>query len=160
MHSKIKQAWVEALRSKQYQQGYGALRQPAVVGAGVRHCALGVLLDLIAKHPEWPSPSVDSFNAQDVLTSAGVTQNQWTLIARLNDRGVPFPEIADVVERDLDSEPDLIKSVSQRLEKIAQRVSMYDPSFVKYMVNNGDSFKFNFGIPIKLSSSSVLPAYS
>lgn len=118
MHSQIKQSWIQALRSNDFIQSYGALRTPH------GHCALGVLMELIAAHPEWPGheeyPRFGFNHPRKALDKIGVSAQQADLIAMLNDRGTPFPEIADVIEKDLESEYELAASVHQKLTQLAR----------------------------------------
>jgi hypothetical protein len=126
MNPQLKQSWVGALRSGAYRQAFGHLRVSTEFG--VRHCAMGVLYDLIAPPPDpfdetagedWLSP----FMPEARLAAAGVSQYQQRLIASLNDHGSTFEQIADIVERDMESEEDLCASVQRELKRIHDRVT-------------------------------------
>lgn len=121
MNSKVKAQWLAALRSGEYEQGGGALRQ------GNSFCCLGVLCDLAAKQGvgNWiPSPDVHGFltpgdgRASGALPPAVVqwaglrsnvahipggvryaigTRESSTLVL-LNDNGYTFAQIADIIE--------------------------------------------------------------
>jgi hypothetical protein len=60
MNASIKQAWIDALRSGNYKQGYGNLRQ------GDYYCCLGVLTDLyIRQHgDQWHHDVADLYSFQ------------------------------------------------------------------------------------------------
>lgn len=123
MNPQLKQSWVAALRSDQYKQAFGHLR--VSTQSGVKHCAMGVLYDLIetrSAHPfseEWLAP----FMAEQRLASVGVTSIQQRFIASLNDHGKTFAEIADIIERDLESEENLGLTVQRELKRISEAVS-------------------------------------
>lgn len=121
LRPEIKAAWLEALRSGDYQQTKSILR-----GHDNTFCCLGVLCDLAAKDGmgEWDA-SIDpeavvfiesenhfenaSFPAYTTLRWAlGVspsvvltnTINSYNGLAKLNDTGSTFNEIADRIERE------------------------------------------------------------
>lgn len=131
MNPDIKARWVAALRSGDYQQGTGCLRE-CQPGEPERFCCLGVLSDLAAKDGigQWStevSGTIPDFVADGhtedaglidpVLAWAGLPADQgaeprlsydgtrhW--VARLNDGGagapqLSFPEIADLIEQQL-----------------------------------------------------------
>lgn len=104
--------WVAALRSGEYEQWRGALRNED------RYCCLGVACDVYAKatgEGEWdghdfivPDPSVPGLLPGAVrewlglaVGNKGWMQKGLSLTAR-NDAGATFAEIADLIE----SEPD------------------------------------------------------
>ena len=111
MNNEIKQRWVSALRSGEYEQCRGLLRR------NNQFCCLGVLCDLYGKEKgiEWVSDGNDRFvflGSNDVLPAevvewAGLPDHNpdidypdryVTCIAGLNDHGADFEEIADVIE--------------------------------------------------------------
>lgn len=106
MKPDIKQAWLTALRSGDYQQGQGYLRQ------GDQYCCLGVLCDLYGKAvgPEWDeydSGGVYAMHCAD--TTLPIQVQKWAdlmspnpidLIA-LNDDGSTFEELANIIEEGL-----------------------------------------------------------
>jgi len=51
MNNSIKEKWVEALRSGDYEQGEGALRQEPSRGSN-KYCCLGVLCDVVEEEVE------------------------------------------------------------------------------------------------------------
>lgn len=122
MDPEIKARWVAALRSGEYRQGRGALCTPSVDGD--LYCCLGILASL---HPDivrkkdgdifslnLPGESVSRTNGGLHLPSVGVDawagtdgnyavkhEGVWTTLYSMNDRGVPFDVIADVIEEQL-----------------------------------------------------------
>lgn len=81
MNPEVKQQWVDALRSGQYKQTYGALRKEE--HGKVSYCALGVLTDIAFK-----SGAVEPVSGYD-YTPYGM---DWGYIA--HDRLIPQP-VAD-----------------------------------------------------------------
>lgn len=112
MNKDVKEKWVAALRSGEYQQGVGCLRRHTVA-QGDEFCCLGVLCDLYHRETSrgsWSEPVNPSgqvaFNTtpalptHDVLEWAEVRSNRPFLdYAGMNDRGCTFAEIADAIER-------------------------------------------------------------
>ena len=109
--------WTAALRSGEYKQGVGLLKQGH--GVEVRHCCLGVVCELVGlpSEPrvggEHTSPDfvfVDDGTAElAVLPSAamawlGVTENHGVVfglndsLPSLNDNGSTFEELADRID--------------------------------------------------------------
>lgn len=120
MNKKIKEKWLEALRSGEYEQGRGALKR-GKDGYGVKYCCLGVLCDLYVKDPlnndRWRySYVVVGYNTYSIEESSGtipISVADWAgidikekevgkLIYELilaNDRDwKPFDEIALMIE--------------------------------------------------------------
>lgn len=120
MNNEIKQKWVDALRSGEYQQGRHQLRNDD------SYCCLGVLCDLFAENnPEqgkWYQNQVDDswfFETDDdrFVGSLPVGVAEWAQlddinppvkidggianIASVNDHGVPFDKIAQIIEEQL-----------------------------------------------------------
>ena len=127
MNQDIKQRWIDALRSGQYKQGIGFLRN-----AQDQFCCLGVLCDLYVKENAKPGSDDDweegsEYNAYDyclygvlgalpeaVMQWAGVDSmnplarypnlpnHRFTTLAALNDsQQVTFDDIAAVIEEQL-----------------------------------------------------------
>lgn len=119
MPPEVKAQWLAALRSGEFKQGQRALR--AERDGETRYCCLGVLCDLAVKNGVIPEPvQVDQFGyrrysygvhlaeaATTVLPSsvqkwAGVSSHGHRdgalTLASVNDNGVRFPEIADIIE--------------------------------------------------------------
>ena len=109
MKPDIKQAWLTALRSGNYQQGQGYLRQ------GDQYCCLGVLCDLYGKAvgPEWEgsdqygSDCVHSIHGSEVVLPvkimiwAGLEDRNPLDLAAHNDNGSTFEELANIIEEGL-----------------------------------------------------------
>ena len=107
MKPDIKQAWLTALRSGDYQQGQGYLRQ------GDHYCCLGVLCDLYGKAvgPEWEGglqKDIRSICGHE--TTLPLKVQEWAGIpgkpnpldlAAMNDSGATFEELANIIEEDL-----------------------------------------------------------
>lgn len=125
MKDDIKQKWIEALRSGEYDQGAGQLRTE-----NNEYCCLGVLCDLASKagiakweeHPtggwvavssdgsrrslnylpsfvmEWAELEADNPNILYYDHPEDVTRRS---LAGANDGGVPFSRIAKIIEEQL-----------------------------------------------------------
>lgn len=119
MDANIKHRWIEALESGEYQQGTHRLR---TFDGGF--CCLGVLCDVYSKETgiQWKdgvSPGFGGNIANEFFGS--ITTLPWqvmdwagldtelghfvlpngdrTSLSAMNDKGVKFPEIADVIEQ-------------------------------------------------------------
>jgi hypothetical protein len=119
MNPQLKQSWLAALRGGTYTQGFGHLRTATI--DGVRHCAMGVLYELIGAPPLHPVLA-DPFMPEAVFAAVGVFGVQQRLIASLNDHGRTFEQIADIIERDLESEEELHATVERELTRISTSV--------------------------------------
>jgi hypothetical protein len=111
MNPKIKQKWLNALRSGEYQQTQERLRKED------GFCCLGVLCDLYIKenNVEWQHNEVDGYFygkhsyslPLSVVEWSGVEDSnpfvngQTSSLASLNDKGSTFIEIADLIEEHL-----------------------------------------------------------
>jgi hypothetical protein len=113
----LRKKWVSALRSGEYRQGRGALVDD--LDGPLSHCCLGVACDVMGiplvrqaggclqyVDPDdgigewgWLTPSV--MRRLGLRTSLGGISGDRTL-AKLNDEGKSFSEIADIIE----SEPE------------------------------------------------------
>jgi hypothetical protein len=114
MNKEIKAKWLEALRSGRYKQGIGFLRTEEN-----EFCCLGLLCEVIGLEPEkeegevfyrydgcFGSLSLDvqkkcGVKGHSARLSMGVrfgSRSVWTL-ADLNDEGMSFAQIADVIEK-------------------------------------------------------------
>lgn len=120
MKKDIKEKWVAALRSGEYEQGHGALN------TNDRFCCLGVLCDLAVDdgvtmavetvwteeegaevrydgHMDWPPNAVLAWADLDTDDPSVPDPETGTLarVSRLNDGGLSFNEIADLIEEHL-----------------------------------------------------------
>lgn len=122
MKPEIKAKWVAALRSGQFNQGMGALRR------GDSYCCLGVLCHLAVEEGVIPGPIAGTFHPDpgmyvygadayegkaaylphDVVVWAGLDSasprfrsptGELEDLARLNDVGTPFSQIAATIEK-------------------------------------------------------------
>jgi hypothetical protein len=105
-----------ALRSGEYAQGRDSLKRDG------KFCCLGVLCDIVTKeHPElgvWqenffvtpdgedrtglpPEAIADFVGLQSADPYVADTNNQRNSVTYFNDKGVPFSEIAEMIERNL-----------------------------------------------------------
>lgn len=101
--------WLAALRSGQYLQAQEALRTDE------GFCCLGVACDIASKHggPQWtdhPSygreydgeeGSLPGWLAEWLAKSRDHGESLFTRLAKLNDNGSKFPELADIIEKEL-----------------------------------------------------------
>ena len=109
MKPDIKAQWLTALRSGDYQQGQGYLRQ------GDQYCCLGVLCDLYGKAvgPEWEAglgsgwAGIQAMHGQENTLSfkvqewAGIDSPNPIDLAAMNDNGSTFEELANIIEEGL-----------------------------------------------------------
>jgi len=111
----VKPAWIAALRSGDYEQGQHYMRKVPAGEHVPRYCCLGVLCDLVKDgFGEWET-SLGSYISsfllkEEVPTRASVFPPEglsrsltlnWDLkskLARMNDSGASFEEIADYIE--------------------------------------------------------------
>lgn len=115
MKENIKDVWLAALRSGEYKQGIGSLKEDN------RYCCLGVLCDLAAKDGigDWCGKMFHDtdgykYNFDDFILTDGVriwagmrdrsgyfpeTHPYRGSLSEVNDAGVPFPQIANLIEQ-------------------------------------------------------------
>lgn len=103
--------WVEALRSGKYRQGEGALRSED------KFCCLGVLADIAGciwfgdDNNGWTANGDDTIAPDSAVAFVGLkdcggvfaernVDGTPKALWRLNDSGVSFTEIADIIERE------------------------------------------------------------
>lgn len=103
MIADIKQKLVEALRSGEYQQRKGLLRD-----IDDRYCCLGVLYDVIRpdgwerEENTWRQEGMSSAIDSRTLEVIGLTDGeQWYLINMNDSQDKTFLEIADYIEQNL-----------------------------------------------------------
>jgi hypothetical protein len=120
MNPEIKQKWLMALRSGEYKQSRGELNRMDPAGIFDGYCCLGVLCDLHAKETghKWDIDGCYYSNAglppKEVVDWAEIpTINQIATVrgidvraglvslAGQNDIGLPFAEIATLIEQQL-----------------------------------------------------------
>jgi len=117
MDQAIKTEWVAALRSGEYQQGSGYLRD-----LDGKYCCLGVLCDIAVKRGVIPDPSTNAYAfkygggpADDVYLPVAVMEwagldatnptvpheGEQEKLSAINDNYHPFTEIADLIDAHL-----------------------------------------------------------
>jgi hypothetical protein len=122
MDKRVKALWIDALRSGEYKQGAAYLRKKDDT-----YCCLGVLCDLAVKDGvavewsgEWTGVAYvarDNASGRRPTTALPPVVSEWAGLTKwgddaleprealdltgLNDNGMPFGEIADVIERNL-----------------------------------------------------------
>lgn len=114
MHENIKARWTTALRSGQYVQGQGQLRDE--IDERLQHCCLGVLCDLYAQDQDpnfWANPHLDlitDFLPDPVWRWAGLpSQTVKVTVAGKNERvswlndnlNYNFNSLADLIDHNL-----------------------------------------------------------
>lgn len=103
MNKDIKEDWLEALRSGEYEQGYAWLEQDGM------QCCLGVLCDIMDlgwKEVTFNNVALREYNFKPEGSSlttfygegTGLTFQQADTLMRMNDQGFTFEEIADWIE--------------------------------------------------------------
>lgn len=109
MKTEIKQRWIQALKSGEYQQTKSCLRDSN------GFCCLGVLTDLYAKEHNMQWQDDNSFEEQTAVLSSCVIEwaglvypnpdifyeGEESSLAGVNDDEVPFSEIADLIAEQL-----------------------------------------------------------
>lgn len=115
MNSQIKQKWIDALKSGEYQQTSNNLRTEQ------GYCCLGVLCDLYAKeksdddvrwsqyYDEYVFLGEDSILPGEVREWAGLSDNdvfytddgEGVYLAYLNDSGTNFEQLAQIIEENI-----------------------------------------------------------
>lgn len=95
MNKELLKRWVAALRSGEYTQGARKLRMFDPVAECTRYCCLGVLREI--------EPSIREVNGEfldrDSLQQHMGGDIQQKDLAVKNDFKMPFPEIADYIEK-------------------------------------------------------------
>jgi hypothetical protein len=91
----VKEKWCEALRTGRYRQGNGVLNGSDMHGEF--YCCLGVLREVMNKL-DYTSSSSGQFLTYDQLCASGLSQEQQSFLAEMNDNGEKFSTIADYIE--------------------------------------------------------------
>lgn len=106
MNRKIKQKWLNALRSGNFQQGTGKLRD-----SNGNYCCLGVLCeitgngqnrDMSKSFPADKDP--DGTDINSVKPFMGLSVKMQEKLAEMNDYGDTFEEIASYISRNVKAE--------------------------------------------------------
>lgn len=113
MNADIRARWLAALRSGEYRQGQGRLRD------GNAFCCLGVCA-MIIDSEGWQIQPGGRWLHQDrlatlslcTLASIGLTYHEQSMLSSMNDdESLPFPEIADWIEQNIPADPDHMHEV-------------------------------------------------
>lgn len=102
MDPEVRAKWTAALRSGEYEQGTGTLRD-----ANDRYCCLGVLCDVAGMN--WSAMQEEGvymvegcydYPPAELIESVKLTDDRvQTLVSLNDDTRAPFTEIADYIER-------------------------------------------------------------
>lgn len=111
MNKKIKQKWILALKSGDFKQDSSSLKSSR------GYCCLGVLCELFSvENPEFQfeelDPELMEFEFKFIDNSellpnvvsvwAELSKKQQSYLANLNDTGMPFLKLADMIENIVD----------------------------------------------------------
>jgi hypothetical protein len=118
MNPEIKEKWIEKLESGEYQQGQGGLRIKNEEVGTDQFCCLGVLADII--NPDgWRPPETrwydgkrissyiftehgcDGYLPENIAEEVGLSNQDQTDFAAMNDKGKNFREIAEEIRKRL-----------------------------------------------------------
>lgn len=100
MNSEVKQKWIDALRSEEYEQGTKLLHYSN------KFCCLGVLCD-ISNLSKWKNAlngesyyymHDNTYLPEEVMVYADISFDMTEELARMNDTGYTFNQIADYIE--------------------------------------------------------------
>ena len=120
MDQEVKAEWVRRLRSGDYEQGRGFLRSKGLDGTPDRYCCLGVLCEMAegvglverfdsgGEYYDYGSERQTCGLPRPVREWSGVetplgdflNDGQSVRLSSLNDSGLSFEEIAEVIERE------------------------------------------------------------
>lgn len=113
MNQEIKQKWIDALRSGDYKQTNGRLRQDD------KFCCLGVLCNILFPNywrftqSGWTHGACEYVLPSEVIEAAELSDNNPTItgysmpdeddssLAWYNDAGMTFEQIAEMIEKNL-----------------------------------------------------------
>lgn len=103
MVPEIKEKWLKALRSDEYEQGTTFLRSID----GSRFCCLGVLCDIIdsslwrEQYGTYLYDGALCILPETLRCGVKIDPNEQKTLTRMNDGGASFTEIADYIEETL-----------------------------------------------------------
>lgn len=108
MKKELRDKWVEALRSGDYEQGMDALCSPSEDSDGFKYCCLGVLFEVENGEDAWidPGPGFSLEVKQPVAEEYSacsfyqgpLARDAASELAKMNDNGASFKAIADWIE--------------------------------------------------------------
>lgn len=89
MNQEIKDKWISALESGEYQQGYGSYHK----GDPETYCVMGVLLDVLKRESRLDEyvPQISYLMIAQHLVPCMYHVDE---LIDMNDRGMPFPDLA------------------------------------------------------------------
>ena len=106
MYEETKRKWVDALRSGKFQQGRSALRRVfSEIADHAEYCCLGVLYETVHGKEAWNvmdygmCKTSHGDRSATMYVGCGLTRMDADFLARMNDAGKTFTEIADYIER-------------------------------------------------------------
>ena len=95
MDKDIKARWVEALLSGEYVQGRDRLKE--MRNGVTRYCCLGVLAEVTGFKSSNDEILIDPITGSGHVF--GLKKHNQCNLVIMNDKGVPFPEIAEYIEK-------------------------------------------------------------
>ena len=96
----IKDKWVKALRSGEFNQTDGTLRRDHGDGS-VGYCCLGVLREVVDPNDQRSKDNEGGLLNSVQLGTYGLDRRAQSKLADMNDAGSSFDEIADYIEKRL-----------------------------------------------------------
>ena len=104
MKAKVKQAWTNALRSGDYEQGKNRLL--TCDANENKYCCLGVLVNIFENENDLKFDKDSTGEGRNhynslpsvVVQWSGVTSSQQEILADLNDKGINFELIASIID--------------------------------------------------------------
>lgn len=112
MNADIRARWFAALRSGEYRQAQGRLRD------GDAFCCLGVCATVfdsegwqLRPDGHWFHQDREETLSPRTLASIGLTNLQQRTLIDMNDDGYSFPAIADWIEQNIPADPDHMHEV-------------------------------------------------
>lgn len=105
MNTDLKNKWIQAMESGEYQFGSGELRDDDNC-----FCALGVLCNIIDpgkwfmsenRATRWYDPNCNTFIPENIQEEIGITQSQITNIWNLNDIYKSYQPVIDYIKENL-----------------------------------------------------------
>ncbi len=104
MDADLKQRWVAALRSGQYEQGTDYLVSEHPDAGRAQYCCLGVLCELLQPNSDWGSLRDEGAEqlSNQACENLDIPYNEMTKLTLLNDiQKRSFSQIADYIEANL-----------------------------------------------------------
>ncbi|WP_337045324.1 hypothetical protein [Emticicia sp. 17c] len=103
MNARIKQLWIDALRSGEYEQTINLFRLKPIDGSKICYCATGVLMNLYEKEvgeiKNWNTVPLELIEWAELPLIAEIKHGDLGDIIELNDeKQKSFAEIADFIE--------------------------------------------------------------